>query len=138
MRLIDCSLSLFDALSTQNIGQRLRPLPGQITEQRLSYASTSPDGVRHAVRPQGSHHAQSLKRAFVLPFLWEFLFFWTLRLHKLLPAFGRALDVSIQVPELFHGAQGLVVAERKIIHTENLVYFQKCCYSVTRNAHLTV
>lgn len=68
----------------------------------------SPDGVRHAVRPQGPHHAQSLQWGFVLPFLWEFLFFRTLWLHKLLPAFGRALNVSVQVPELFHGAQGLV------------------------------
>lgn len=71
-------------------------------------SNLSPDGVRHAVRPQGPHHAQSLQRGFALPFLWEFLFFRTLGLHKLLPAFGRAFNVSVQVPELFHGTQGLV------------------------------
>lgn len=94
----------------------LYPFSKQLTDHRAKGGlcfHLSPDGVRHAVRPQGPHHAQSLQRAFVLPLLWEFLFFWTLRLHKLLPAFGRALDVSVQVPELFHGAQGLVVGEKK-------------------------
>lgn len=43
----------------------------------------------------------------------EFLFFRTLGLHKLLPAFGRTFDVSVQVAELIHGAQGLVSEERK-------------------------
>lgn len=76
-----------------------------------------PDSVCHAVRPQGPHHAQSLEWAFVLPLLGEFLFFWTLRLHKLLPAFSWAFDVSVQVSELFHGAQGLVVEKRNVSHT---------------------
>lgn len=67
----------------------------------------SPDSVCHAVRPHGPHHAQSLERCFVLPLLWEFFLLWTLGLHELLPTLGRTFDVSVQVPELFHGTQGL-------------------------------
>lgn len=90
--------------------------PSQITEQKAKlWIPLLPDSVCHAVRPQGPHHAQSLKGGFVLPLLREFLLFWTLRLHKLLPAFGWTFNVSIQVSELVHGAQRLVVGGRKVI-----------------------
>lgn len=81
-----------------------------LSQQRLQ---RSPDSVRHAVRPQGPHHAQSLEGGFVLPLLWKFLLFWTFGLHKLFPAFGWALNVSVQVLELLHGTQWLAVGERK-------------------------
>lgn len=97
----------------------------------------SPDGVRHAVRPQGPHHAQSLQRGFVLPFLREFLFFWTLGLHKLLPAFGRAFNVSVQVPELFHGAHGLVVGEKKWF-VQKIGCIFKCAATLGSVMHIKV
>lgn len=88
--------------------------PLQISEQPLSSdPGSSPDGVCHAVGPQGPHHAQPLKQSFVLPLLREYLLFRALRLHQLLPALGRALDVSVQVLELFHWAQGLVGRRRR-------------------------
>lgn len=60
----------------------------------------TPESIGHAVRPESPHEDELLERALALPLLWELLFFRTLRLHHLLPAFRRALDVSVEPPEL--------------------------------------
>ena len=65
------------------------------------------DSIGHPVGSQRPHHTELLKRRLVLPFLREFLFLGTFALDKLLPTFGGALDVAIQVAEFFHGSQGL-------------------------------
>lgn len=68
-----------------------------------------PDGIRHSVRPESTHHAQLLQRSFVLPLLGKFLLLRALAFHEFLPAFGRAFDIAVEVPELFHVGQGLHV-----------------------------
>ena len=66
-----------------------------------------PARVSHSVGSEGPHHAELLQRRLVLPLLRKLLLLRTFAFHELLPAFGRALDVAVQVAELFHVAQGL-------------------------------
>lgn len=67
----------------------------------------APDSVGHPVGPHAPHHAQLLQGRLVLPLLGEDLLLRGLRLHKLLPALGRALDVAVQVLERIHVGEDL-------------------------------
>lgn len=60
------------------------------------------DSIGHPVRSESPHHAQFLEGGLVFPFLGELLLLRALTFHKLLPSFGRAFNVSVQVPELLH------------------------------------
>ena len=81
----------------------------------VSLLTCLPDSVAHTVGTQSSHHAQLLKGRLVLPLLGELLLLRALALHKLLPAFGRALDVTVQVSEVLHRGQRLPMKQRGAI-----------------------
>ena len=79
----------------------------QFSEASYELQVHPPDGVGHSVRAESSHHAQFLERCLVFPFLWELLLFWALTLNKLLPPFGRTLDIAVEVAEVIHVGERL-------------------------------
>lgn len=97
--------------------------------------SPAPNSISHAVWPQGSHHNEFLQGALPFPVLWKLLLLWTLRLHHLLPAFWRALNVPIKTTKLLSEAHHLGIDKSQQVGILNVIY---CCEAAKITSNNTI